>query len=97
MTLRIFSSAGKGRTVKRPEGRAPAALGWGAKQLRRASSPRFVSGTAFYGDKRPRPCSLTFLNAPSEPGVFLQTAEGYARRSRLVRAENPSTQTWLYL
>ena len=33
VALRIFPSAGKGSTVKRPEGRAPGALGWGAKQI----------------------------------------------------------------
>src|SRR5881296_529303 len=33
VTLRIFPSAGNGRTVKRPEGRAPAALGRGAKHV----------------------------------------------------------------
>jgi hypothetical protein len=35
MTLRIFPSAGKVMTVKRPEGRAPAALGWRAKHVHR--------------------------------------------------------------
>src|SRR5438552_18483654 len=29
--------------------------------------------------------------------LSLQTHEGYARRSRLVWAKNPSPQTWLYL
>src|SRR5205823_5687491 len=33
MTLRIFPSAGNGRTVRRPQGRAPAALGRGAKHV----------------------------------------------------------------
>ena len=33
VTLRIFPSAGNGRTVKRPQGRAPAALGRGAKHV----------------------------------------------------------------
>src|SRR5437016_10299825 len=35
VTLRIFPSAGNGRTVKRPQGRAPAALGRGAKDVPR--------------------------------------------------------------
>ena len=38
VALRIFPTAGKGSTVKRPEGRAPGALGWGAtKQILRQS------------------------------------------------------------
>ena len=41
VVLRIFPTAGKGSTLKRPEGRAPGALGWGAKQILR-TQPRSV-------------------------------------------------------
>ena len=33
VTLRIFPSAGNGRPVKRPQGRAPAPIGRGAKHI----------------------------------------------------------------
>src|SRR5580765_6045358 len=47
--LRFFPNAWKGITVKRPEGRAPGALGWGAKQIPRLTG----EGTA-----RPVSCSF---------------------------------------
>src|SRR5438132_13247334 len=54
------------------------------------------------GATRPEPKSDATLRAavlfgPDVVARSLQTPEGYARRSRLVWAENPSPQTWLYL
>src|SRR5882724_9056510 len=54
------------------------------------------------GATTPEPKSAATLRAavlfgPDVVARALQTPEGYARRSRLVRAENPSPQTWSYL
>src|SRR5439155_26022631 len=54
------------------------------------------------GATKPEPKSDATLRAavlfgPDFVAHSLQTAEGYARRSRLVWAKNPSPQTWLYL
>src|SRR2546423_835663 len=54
------------------------------------------------GATKPEPKSDATLRAavlfgPDVVARSLQTAEGYARRSRLVWAKNPSPQTWLYL
>src|SRR5437867_4606191 len=42
-----------------------------------------------------RPAAVLF--GPDVVAHSLQTPEGYARRSRLVWAKNPSPQTWSYL
>ena len=54
------------------------------------------------GATKPEPKSDATLRAavlfgPDFVAHSLQTAEGYARRSRLVWAKNPSPQTWSYL
>src|SRR5438876_8449292 len=54
------------------------------------------------GVTKPEPKSDATLRAavlfgPDVVARSLQTPEGYARRSRLVRAKNPSPQTWSYL
>ena len=54
------------------------------------------------GATKPEPKSdatlrATVLFGPDVVAHSLQTPEGYARRSRLVWAENPSPQTWAYL
>ena len=54
------------------------------------------------GATKPEPKSDATLRAavlfgPDFVAHSLQTHEGYARRSRLVWAKNPSPQTWLYL
>src|SRR2546428_4854771 len=54
------------------------------------------------GATKPEPKSDATLRAavlfvPDVVAHSLQTPEGYARRSRLVWAKNPSPQTWLYL
>src|SRR5437016_5999149 len=54
------------------------------------------------GATKPEPKSDATLRAavlfgPDVVARSLQTAEGYARRSRLVWAKNPSPQTWSYL
>src|SRR5438046_671772 len=54
------------------------------------------------GATKPEPKSDATLRAavlfgPDVVAHSLQTAEGYARRSRLVWAKNPSPQTWSYL
>src|SRR5207248_6846005 len=54
------------------------------------------------GATKPEPKSDATLRAavlfgPDVVAHSVQTAEGYARRSGLVRAKNPSPQTWLYL
>src|SRR2546425_11261775 len=54
------------------------------------------------GATKPEPKSDTTLRAtvlfgPDVVAHSLQTPEGYARRSRLVLAKNPSSQTWSYL
>src|SRR6266516_3748144 len=54
------------------------------------------------GATKPEPKSdatlrATVLFGPGSVAHALQTPEGYARRSRLVWAKNPSPQTWLYL
>src|SRR5437868_15332801 len=54
------------------------------------------------GATKPEPKSDATLRAavlfgPDLVAHSLQTAEGYARRSRLVWAKNPSPQTWSYL
>ena len=54
------------------------------------------------GATKPEPKSdatlrATVLFGPDVVAHSLQTPEGYARRSRLVWAQNPSPQTWSYL
>src|SRR5437762_13027092 len=54
------------------------------------------------GATKPEPKSDATLRAavlfgPDVVAHSLQTPEGYARRSRLVWAKNPSPQTWSYL
>src|SRR2546426_5802030 len=54
------------------------------------------------GATKPEPKSDATLRAavlfvPDIVARSLQTPEGYARRSRLVWAKNPSSQTWSYL
>src|SRR6266516_3123167 len=54
------------------------------------------------GATKPEPKSdatlrATVLFGPDVVAHSLQTPEGYARRSRLVWAKNPSSQTWPYL
>src|SRR5205809_5347271 len=54
------------------------------------------------GATKPEPKSdatlrATVLLGPHVVAHSLQTPEGYARRSRLVWAKNPSSQTWPYL
>src|SRR5437667_11243261 len=54
------------------------------------------------GATKPEPKSdatlrATVLFGPDVVAHSLQTPEGYARRSRLVWAKNPSSQTWSYL
>src|SRR5213593_535227 len=47
--------------------------------------------------KRDATLRAAVLFGPDVVARALQTPEGYARRSRLVWAENPSPQTWSYL
>ena len=73
VALRIFPSGGKGSTVKRPEGRAPGALGWGAKQILNAGSPiaeAQVSKGRLKGDGERVQSSLRDSNGiDSVPGI----------------------------
>ena len=66
---RTFPSAGKGSTVKRPEGRAPGALGWGAKHILH-NSETSLPGLASSGKKRER-CLRARIGAPSAAAFTL--------------------------